>query len=87
MLTSRFRRRLLHHISIGSIGLGLTLVFMHLFAKRDFIWRLSIGTAYAGLFLTATAVLVGLSTFFAESPIRSVLTCGATPAYGPASWR
>lgn len=32
---------------------------MHLFPSRDFISRLSIGTAYSALFLTAAALLLG----------------------------
>lgn len=37
----------------------MTLIFMHLFPSRDFISRLSIGTAYSALFLTAAALLLG----------------------------
>jgi sulfoxide reductase heme-binding subunit YedZ len=59
MLNTRLRRRLLHHIVIGAGSVALTVVFMHLFAKRDFLSRASIGTAYPALFLTAAALLLG----------------------------
>jgi len=59
MLKNRPRRRLLHHILIGIGSVALTVIFMQLFPKRDFISRLSIGTAYPALFLTAAALLLG----------------------------
>jgi sulfoxide reductase heme-binding subunit YedZ len=58
-LGSRFRRRLVHYVVIGIGTLALTIVFMRLFPKRDFISQLSIGTAYPALFLTAAAMLLG----------------------------
>jgi methionine sulfoxide reductase heme-binding subunit len=58
-MSSRFRRRLLQHILIGAAAAALTLTFAGLFPKRDFISRASIGTAYAALFLTAVALLLG----------------------------
>ncbi|MHB8503211.1 MAG: hypothetical protein ACYDCG_17200 [Candidatus Acidiferrales bacterium] len=59
MLDNRLRRRLLHHVFIGAVSIALTILFMHLFPKRDLISRLSIGTAYPALFLTAAALLLG----------------------------
>jgi sulfoxide reductase heme-binding subunit YedZ len=59
MLTKRLRRRLLHHILIAAGSVALTVIFMHWFPKRDFISRVSIGTAYPALFLTAAALLLG----------------------------
>jgi methionine sulfoxide reductase heme-binding subunit len=58
-VNTRFRHRLLHHTVIGVTTVALTLIFMHLFPKRDFISRTSIGRAYAALFLTAAALLLG----------------------------
>lgn len=55
----RFQRRLVHHVAIGVATLALTVVFMRLFPKRDFISQVSIGTAYPALFLTAAAMLLG----------------------------
>lgn len=55
----RLTRRLLHHTFIGGASLALTLLFMHLFPQRDLISRLSIGTAYPALLLTAAALLLG----------------------------
>src|SRR5205807_4468484 len=59
MLKNRPRRRLHHHILIGVGSVGLTVIFMHLFPKRDFLSRVSIGTAYPALFLTAAALVLG----------------------------
>lgn len=59
MLTNRLRHRLLNHILVGIGTVGLTILFMYLFPKRDFISRVSIGTAYSALFLTAIALLLG----------------------------
>lgn len=59
MPKTRLQRRLLQHILIGAGSVGLTILFMHLFPKRDFISQLSIATAYAGLFLTAATLLLG----------------------------
>jgi sulfoxide reductase heme-binding subunit YedZ len=59
MLNNRLRNRLLHHILIGVASVVLTVVFMRLFPKRDFISQISIGTAYPALFLTAAALLLG----------------------------
>jgi len=59
MLRNRLQRRLLHHILIGAGSVGLIILFMHLFPKRDFISQVSIATAYAALFLTAATLLLG----------------------------
>ena len=59
MHNSRLRRRLVHHILLGAGTLTLTLLFMKLFPKRDFISGMSIGTAYPALLLTAAALLLG----------------------------
>src|SRR5258708_30222438 len=59
MLRNRLQRRLLHHILIGAGSVGLIILFMHLFPKRDFISEASIATAYAALFLTAATLLLG----------------------------
>ena len=59
MLDSRLRRRLLQHLLLGFGSVALTVIFMHLFPKRDLISRLSIGTAYPALFLTAITLLLG----------------------------
>jgi methionine sulfoxide reductase heme-binding subunit len=56
---NRLRRRFLNHLLLGSSSVMVTVVVMHLFLKRDFISRLSIGTAYCALFLTAVALLLG----------------------------
>jgi methionine sulfoxide reductase heme-binding subunit len=55
----RLTRRVLHHVLIAVASVILTFLFMHLFPKRDLISRLSIGTAYPALFLTAAALLLG----------------------------
>jgi len=59
MLRNRLQRRLLHHIFIGVGSVGLIILFMHLFPKRDFISQVSIATAYPALFLTAATLLLG----------------------------
>src|SRR2546430_17002680 len=59
MLNNRTRRRLLHHILLGLGSVTLTVIFMQLFPKRDFLSRVSIGTAYPALFLTAAALVLG----------------------------
>ena len=59
MLNNRLRRRLFHHMLIGVGSVALTILFMHFFPKRDFTSQASIGTAYAALFLTAAALLLG----------------------------
>src|SRR5260370_6989805 len=59
MLRNRLQRRLLHHILIGAGSVGLIIVFMRLFPKRDFISLVSIATAYEALFLTAATLLLG----------------------------
>ncbi len=55
----RLKRRLVYHLFLGVACLGLTFLFMHLFPKRDLVSRLSIGTAYPALLLTAAALLLG----------------------------
>jgi len=59
MFATRLQRRLLHHLLIVPCSVALTILVIHLFPKRDFISQLSIGTAYAALFLTAATLLVG----------------------------
>ncbi|HLZ91170.1 MAG TPA: hypothetical protein VKQ28_05600 [Candidatus Acidoferrum sp.] len=59
MSNTRLRRRLLYHLLVGIGSVALTLVFMQLFPKRDLISRISIGTAYPALFLSAAALLLG----------------------------
>jgi methionine sulfoxide reductase heme-binding subunit len=59
MLKNRLQRRLVHHIVIGVGSVALAVLFMYLFPKRDFSSRLSIGTAYAALFLTVVTLLLG----------------------------
>src|SRR5258708_27467939 len=59
MLRNRLQRRLLHHILIGAGSVGLIILFMHLFSKRDLISQVSIATAYSALFLTAATLLLG----------------------------
>lgn len=59
MPTSRYRLRLFHHLWLGTSFVALSIVFMHLFPKRDIISQLSIGTAYPALFLIAAALLLG----------------------------
>lgn len=59
MHTKGLRRRWLQHVLIVVASVGMTFGFMHLFPSRDFISRVSIGTAYAGLSLTALALILG----------------------------
>jgi sulfoxide reductase heme-binding subunit YedZ len=59
MLKNRLQRRLVHHVVIGVGSVALAVLFMYLFPRRDFISRLSIGTAYAALFLTVVTLLLG----------------------------
>jgi methionine sulfoxide reductase heme-binding subunit len=59
MSKNRRRQRLAHHILLSVGSVGLTLVFMHLFPDRDLVSGLSIGTAYAGLFLMTATLLLG----------------------------
>ncbi|MGH9685828.1 MAG: ferric reductase-like transmembrane domain-containing protein [Candidatus Acidiferrales bacterium] len=59
MFRTRFHARLLHHFALGASSIALAVLFMEFFPKRDFISRLSVGTAYPALFLTATALLLG----------------------------
>src|SRR5438045_9746696 len=54
----RLKRRLVYHLFLGVACLGLTFLFMHLFPKRDLVYRLSIGTAYPALLLTSAALLL-----------------------------
>ncbi len=65
---NRLRRRLLHHVLLAVGSVALILIFMHLFPKRDFISRVSIGTAYAALFLTAAALLLGPRNVLWQKP-------------------
>jgi sulfoxide reductase heme-binding subunit YedZ len=68
MLNNRLRRRLLHHFLIGVGTVALTVIFMHLFPKRDFISRVSIATAYPALSLTAAALLLGPLNVLCRKP-------------------
>src|SRR5438105_11732031 len=68
MLNNRLRRRLFNHILMSVGSLALTVIFMHFFPKRDFISRLSIGTAYPALFLTAAALLLGPLNVLCQKP-------------------
>jgi sulfoxide reductase heme-binding subunit YedZ len=56
---NRFQRRLIHHIFLGVGSLGLSVLFMSLFPHRDLISKVSIGTAYAALFLMTATLLLG----------------------------
>ena len=68
MFTSRFRIRFAHHFLIGAASIACTLIFMRLFPKRDLISRLSIGTAYPALFLTAITMLLGPFNLLRRKP-------------------
>ena len=59
MPRNRLHRRSVHHALIGLTAFALTIIFMHLFPKRDFISRVSIGTSYAALLLTAIVLVLG----------------------------
>lgn len=58
-MTSRALRRTLLHLALAAGSFAVTLLFMHLFPKRDLISRLSIGTAYPALFFLAVTLLLG----------------------------
>ncbi len=68
MFTSRFRIRFLQHSLIGAASIACSLIFMQLFPKRDLISRLSIGTAYPALFLTAITMLLGPFNLLRRKP-------------------
>lgn len=68
MRNIRWRRRSVHHLSIGFATVACTLLFMHLFPKRDFISRMSIGTAYPALFLTVAALALGPWNVLRQKP-------------------
>jgi sulfoxide reductase heme-binding subunit YedZ len=59
MSKNRFRQRLIYHILLAVGSFGLTVLFIRLFPGRDHISGLSIGTAYAALFLMAATLLLG----------------------------
>src|ERR1700686_1103680 len=59
MSKSRFQRRLIHHVLLGVGSVGLSVLFMRLFPHRDLVSRVSIGTAYAALFLVTATLLLG----------------------------
>ena len=59
MPNRRLRKRILHHSLLAFLSVALTLLFMYLFPKRDFISLLSIGTAYPALFFTTATMLLG----------------------------
>ncbi len=59
MSKNRFQRRLIYHILLAVGSVGLSVLFMHLFPHRDLVSRVSIGTAYAALFLVTTTLLLG----------------------------
>jgi len=58
-LSRRLKRRLLHHSLLCAASVALTWIFMRLFAHRDLISRVSIGTAYPALLLTSAAIMAG----------------------------
>jgi len=59
MFENRRRQRLAYHILLSVGCVGLTVLFMRLFPDRDLVSGLSIGTAYAALFLTTATLLLG----------------------------
>lgn len=68
MFSIRLRRRLAHHVLIAFAAVTLSFLFMKLFPKRDFISRMSIGTAYPALFLTAAALALGPWNVLRQKP-------------------
>jgi sulfoxide reductase heme-binding subunit YedZ len=59
MSKNRLRQRLIYHILLGVVSVGLSVLFMRLFPHRDLVSRVSIGTAYAALFLMTATLLLG----------------------------
>jgi methionine sulfoxide reductase heme-binding subunit len=59
MSKNRLQQRLIYHILLGFGSAGITVLFMRLFPQRDFVSRLSIGTAYAALFLLTITLVLG----------------------------
>jgi methionine sulfoxide reductase heme-binding subunit len=59
MSENRRRQRLTYHILLSVGSVGLTVLFMRLFPERDLVSGLSIGTAYAALFITTVTLLLG----------------------------
>lgn len=55
----RPQRRLLHHSLMSTASVVLTLFFMRQFPHRDWVSRVSLGTAYPALLFTAAAMLAG----------------------------
>ena len=49
----------MYHILLGIGSAWVTMLFMRLFPQRDFVSRLSIGTAYAALFLLGITLALG----------------------------
>src|SRR6516165_8735676 len=58
-LLSRGYGRTLRHIVLAAVFVLSSAVFAHFFPKRDAISRVSIGTAYAALFLAGLALMLG----------------------------
>jgi methionine sulfoxide reductase heme-binding subunit len=59
MSKNRLQQRLIYHILLGIGSAGITVLFMRLFPQRGFVSRLSIGTAYAALFLLTITLILG----------------------------
>jgi sulfoxide reductase heme-binding subunit YedZ len=59
MSKNRFQQRLTYHILLGVGSAGLSVLFIRLFPHRDLVSRVSIGTAYAALFLMTATLLLG----------------------------
>lgn len=68
MFSIRLRRRLAHHLLIAFAAVALSFLFMKLFPKRDFISRVSIGTAYPALLLAAAALALGPWNVLRQKP-------------------
>jgi len=59
LLISRGYGRTLRHLVLACVFVLSSAVFAHFFPKRDGISRVSIGTAYAALFLAGLALMLG----------------------------
>ena len=59
MSKNRLRQRLVYHILLSVVTVGVSVLFMRLFPHRDLVSRVSIGTAYAALFLMTATLLLG----------------------------
>ena len=63
-LRSRFQRQLV----LATIAALVTLAFFLLLPSPDTIWRLSMGTAYAGLLFLAAALIIGPLNVLRSAP-------------------